>query len=81
MFETGIGRAVNLALASLPGFTLPADMSPASFFYQEDLVDPTFTVSNDGHVDVPTTPGLGFPVVRERVERYTLESCVIGPSG
>ncbi|HXY43728.1 MAG TPA: o-succinylbenzoate synthase [Acidimicrobiales bacterium] len=69
MLETGIGRGFNLALASLPGFTLHADMSPARIFYAEDLVEPTFEISSDGCIEVPTRAGNGFPVVRERVER------------
>jgi o-succinylbenzoate synthase len=71
MLETGIGRAFNLALASLPGFTLPADMSPARLFYAEDLVEPTFDVSGDGTIAVPRLPGVGFPVQEDRVARYT----------
>ncbi|MGC9960912.1 MAG: o-succinylbenzoate synthase [Acidimicrobiales bacterium] len=69
MLETGIGRGFNLALASLPGFTLHADMSPTRIFYAEDLVEPTFDVEGDGCIEVPTRPGNGFPVVSERVER------------
>jgi o-succinylbenzoate synthase len=69
MLETGIGRGFNLALASLPGFTLHADMSPTRIFYTEDLVEPTFEVGNDGCIEVPTRPGNGFPVVPERVAR------------
>src|SRR5205085_4127188 len=77
MLETGIGRAFNLALASLPGFTLPADMSPARLFYAEDLVEPTFDVRGDGTVAVPDRPGVGFPVVVERVMRYRLATGVV----
>ena len=58
------------AVASLPGFTLPADMSPARLFYAEDLVEPTFDIREDGTVEVPRRPGVGFPVVEERVMRY-----------
>ena len=65
--ETGIGRGFNLALASLPGFTLHSDMSPARLFYDQDLVEPTFDIRPDGTVAVPTQPGNGFPVVPERV--------------
>ena len=65
--ETGIGRGFNLALASLPGFTLHSDMSPARLFYDQDLVEPTFDIRPDGTVAVPTRPGNGFPVVPERV--------------
>jgi o-succinylbenzoate synthase len=71
MLETGIGRAFNLALASLPGFTLPADMSPARLFYAEDLVEPTFDVRRDGTIEVPRLPGVGFPVREDRIARYT----------
>lgn len=72
MLETGIGRGFNLALSSLPNFTLPADMSPARTFYAEDLVDPTFGVRKDGTVSVPRGLGCGFHVQEERIERYTM---------
>ncbi len=59
MVETGIGRAANAALAALPGFTLPGDISASTRFYDRDIVlDPIEVV--DGHVAVPTGPGLGF---------------------
>ena len=67
MLETGIGRAFNLAIASLPGFTMHADMSPARMFYERDLVEPTFDVSPNGHIPVPTRAGNGFPVIDARV--------------
>jgi o-succinylbenzoate synthase len=72
MLESGIGRATNLALCALPGFTQPADMSPASILFTEDLVEPTFTLDPDGYIAVPTTPGVGFPVATERVFRRTV---------
>lgn len=71
MLETGIGRGFNLALSSLPNFTLPADMSPARIFYGEDLVDPTFDIRKDGTVRVPDGLGCGFQVEEARIERYT----------
>jgi O-succinylbenzoate synthase len=74
MLETGIGRAFNLALASLPNFSLPADMSPARLFYAEDLVEPTFDVRADGTIEVPRLPGVGFPVREDRIARYTTET-------
>jgi O-succinylbenzoate synthase len=67
LLETGIGRGVNLAIASLPNFTLHADMSPSRLFYAEDLVDPTFDVQPDGTVRVPTEPGVGFAVAEDRI--------------
>jgi O-succinylbenzoate synthase len=72
MLESGIGRGFNLALSSLPNFTLPADMSPAKIFYAEDLVEPTFDVRKDGTIPVPRGLGCGFHVQEERIERYTM---------
>ena len=57
MVESGIGRAANVALASLPGFTLPGDVSASDRFYRTDITAPF--VMQDGHLDVPTGPGLG----------------------
>jgi O-succinylbenzoate synthase len=57
MIESGIGRAANVALASLPGFTLPGDVSASDRFYRQDITAPF--VMRDGHLDVPTGPGLG----------------------
>ncbi|MBI5449036.1 o-succinylbenzoate synthase [Candidatus Gottesmanbacteria bacterium] len=71
MLESGIGRAFNIALASLPGFSLPADMSPSSIFYKEDIINPTYAVDNKGFIAVPTTAGLGFSVDEKRLKRYT----------
>ena len=67
LLETGVGRGVNLAIASLPNFTLHADMSPARLFYAEDLVDPTYDVRPDGTIPVPQVPGVGFPVAEDRI--------------
>ncbi len=61
MLETGIGRAANAALAALPGFTLPGDVSAASRFYTRDIVTEP-AVLEDGHVRVPTGPGLGIDI-------------------
>ena len=58
MLETGIGRAANLALAALPGFTLPGDTSASSRYFREDLTAPF--VMNDGYLDVPNTTGIGI---------------------
>ena len=78
MLETGIGRAANAALAALPGFLLPGDISASARFYDRDIVTAP-AVLEDGHVRVPTGPGLGveiddaaldaFTVQRERIRR------------
>jgi o-succinylbenzoate synthase len=57
MVETGLGRAANIALASLPGFTLPGDVSGSDRFFAEDITEPV--VMHGGYVDVPTGPGIG----------------------
>jgi o-succinylbenzoate synthase len=77
MLESGIGRAGNLALCSVAGFTDPADMSPASVLFAWDLVEPTFEVQPDGTVRVPDAVGLGFPVRRDRVEEQTVARTVV----
>jgi O-succinylbenzoate synthase len=71
ILESGIGRGFNLALCSLPNFTLPADMSPAKIFFEEDLVDPTYDIRSDGMMAVPAGLGCGFPVQEDRIRRYT----------
>ncbi len=71
MLETGIGRAGNVAMASLPNFRLPGDISASKRYYQQDLVEPEFEVASDGTMSVPTKPGIGVAVVQERLERVT----------
>ena len=72
MLETGIGRAANVALASLPGFTLPGDLSASDRYYHEDLIDPPFVLNPDGTLSVPPGPGLGVHIDRRKVDRATL---------
>jgi O-succinylbenzoate synthase len=72
MLETGIGRAYNVALASLPGFVLPGDVSPSARYWERDVVAPEWTME-DGMVKVPLDrPGIGVDVDRERVESLTV---------
>jgi o-succinylbenzoate synthase len=70
MLETGIGRAANAALAALPGFTLPGDISASTRFYARDIVTEPITIA-DGHVTVPTSPGLGFELDRDFLDSVT----------
>jgi len=72
MLESGIGRAHNVALASLPGFTLPGDLSPSARYWARDVVTPEWTMDADGMVDVPRDrPGLGVDVDLEAVDALT----------
>ena len=69
MVETGLGRAANAALAALPGFTLPGDVSGSDRFFAEDITEPI--VMHDGYVDVPTGPGLGVTPLAEQLAKFT----------
>lgn len=62
MLESGIGRAFNLAIASLPNAIYPADMSPSSFYFTDDIVDDGYTVDSDGYIQVPRRKGIGFRI-------------------
>jgi o-succinylbenzoate synthase len=72
MLETGIGRALNVALATLPNFILPGDLSASNRYYNPDLIDPPFEFNSDGTLSVPTQPGLGVNVQMDRLERVTV---------
>jgi O-succinylbenzoate synthase len=71
MHEFGIGRAANVAIASLPGFTLPGDISGSNKYYREDLVEPPIR-AREGLVDVPESPGIGHQPMLERIGAQTL---------
>ncbi len=79
MVETGIGRAANAALAALPGFTLPGDISASSRFYQRDIVTQPITVE-EGTVRVPDAPGMGFELDREYLDEITTTSVTLTAS-
>jgi O-succinylbenzoate synthase len=77
MLETGIGRAQNIALSSLPNFSLPGDVSASKRYWTEDIIEPEVTVSKQGTIDVPTMPGRGYGVVRERIDAVTVRSTTL----
>ena len=78
MLESGIGRAYNVALASLPGFTLPGDLSPSARYWRRDVVTPEWTMDRRGRVTVPhEAPGLGVEVDRDRIEDLTVRREVL----
>jgi len=72
MLETGIGRAHNIALSSLPNFSLPGDVSASKRYWSEDIIEPEVTVSAAGEIVVPTSPGRGFEIKREKIEAITV---------
>jgi len=81
LLETGIGRAANIALASLPNFILPADLSASDRYFHEDVIDPPVTLNPDGTISVPGDPGLGFPVRVDRVDRHTIRKASFTADG
>jgi len=77
MLETGVGRAANLALAGLPGFSLPADISATERYYKEDITRERFTLNPDSTITIPTEPGLGVKIDRNILAKYTLRKLTI----
>jgi o-succinylbenzoate synthase len=75
MLETGIGRAANLALAALPGFTLPGDTSASARYFKQDITTPF--VMDDGYLNVPNTPGIGVEPDIEFLEEVTTHKEII----
>jgi O-succinylbenzoate synthase len=73
MLETGVGRAANLALASLPNFTLPGDISASERYYEQDITNEAFNLNPDSTIDVPDKPGLGVTIDRKALEKATLK--------
>jgi len=73
MDETGIGRAVNIHLQTVPGFTLPGDTSETSRYFHEDIVEPPVVLGPDGFIEVPRGPGIGVTVLEDRVTRYRID--------
>jgi O-succinylbenzoate synthase len=74
MLETGVGRASNLALASLAGFTLPGDISASERYYQQDITNERFSLNPDSTIDVPEGPGLGVSIDESALKRVRVTS-------
>jgi O-succinylbenzoate synthase len=67
MLESGIGRAHNIAMSTLPNFTLPGDVSASARYWHEDIITPEVTVTPQGTIKVPTTPGISFHPRPDRI--------------
>ena len=76
MLESGIGRAHNLALASLPGFSLPGDISASRRYWEKDIVAPEFEII-DGLMVVPSAPGIGVEIDVGRIEALTVRQATL----
>jgi O-succinylbenzoate synthase len=79
MLETGVGRASNLALASLPNFVLPGDISASDRYYARDITNERFVLDRDSSIDVPRGAGLGVTIDREAVRQYSLSESAFVP--
>jgi O-succinylbenzoate synthase len=74
MLESGVGRAHNVAMSTLPGFSLPGDISASRRYWNEDIIEPEVEVTPHGTIRVRQTPGLGYKVRRDAVDRLTVRS-------
>ena len=72
MLESGIGRAHNIALSTLPNFSLPGDVTASRRYWHEDIIEPEVIVSPQGTIRVPTAPGIGFAPRRDLIEKLTV---------
>lgn len=72
MLESGIGRAHNIAMSTLPGFTLPGDVSASSRYWLEDVIEPEVEVTSRGTIPAPKTNGLGYAVKTDMIERLSV---------
>ncbi|HEY3382744.1 MAG TPA: o-succinylbenzoate synthase [Vicinamibacterales bacterium] len=77
MLESGIGRAHNIHLSTLPNFSLPGDVAASRRYFVPDLIEPPVEVAPDGTIAVPAGPGIGVAIVLDRIERATLRTSVL----
>jgi O-succinylbenzoate synthase len=77
MLESGIGRAHNIALSTLPNFTLPGDVSASARYWQQDIIEPAVEVTAQGTILVPQGPGIGYDVQLDRIEKLTVTKEVL----
>lgn len=71
MLESGIGRSHNVALSTLPNFTLPGDVSASKRYWKEDIIDPAIDISPQGFIRVPNAPGRGYKIKTDLIEKLT----------
>jgi O-succinylbenzoate synthase len=74
MLESGVGRVHNIAMSTLPGFVLPGDVSASKRYWDQDIIEPEVEVTARGTIKVSESPGLGYSVRRDRVERITVHT-------
>jgi O-succinylbenzoate synthase len=77
MLESGVGRAHNIAMSTLSGFTLPGDVSASSRYWEQDIIEPPVIVSKRGTISVPDDPGIGFAIDFKRIEELTVRKEIV----
>ena len=77
MLESGIGRAHNIAMSTLAGFTLPGDVSASKRYWAQDVIEPAVEVTKNGTIIAPDKPGIGFEVSRKRIDQATVRKTKI----
>ncbi len=77
MLESGVGRAHNIAMSTLEGFTLPGDVSASKRYWHEDIIEPEVEVSENGTIKAPENPGIGFEIKRDRIDNLTVRKVEI----
>jgi O-succinylbenzoate synthase len=77
MLESGIGRAHNIAMSTLEGFTLPGDVSASKRYWHEDIIEPEVSVTENGTIIAPEKAGIGFDVKRNRIDKLTVRKIEI----
>ncbi len=77
MLESGIGRAHNIAISTLAGYTMPGDVSASKRYWHEDIIEPAVEVSSDGTITAPDGPGIGYEIMRDRINSATVRKVSI----
>jgi o-succinylbenzoate synthase len=72
MLESGIGRAHNIAMSTLAGFTLPGDVSASKRYWHEDIIEPEVAITDRGTIIAPESPGIGFEIKRDRIDKLAV---------
>ena len=77
MLESGIGEAFNIAVSTLPNYTIIGDVAPSDRYFTDDVIAPFIELNRDGTIDVPPTPGIGVQPDEKKIRRYTVERIVV----
>jgi O-succinylbenzoate synthase len=77
MLESGIGRAHNIAMSTLAGFSLPGDVSASKRYWHDDIIDPQVEVRPDGTIIPPQAPGIGFEIRRDMIDKLAVRRAEI----